>query len=98
MLVSLCLVLAFGAVACGDDAPSEYSESIRAAFMRGCVEDDTNEDLIEVCECTYDTAVKEMPFDQFRTAERRLQEGSPEVSSEFSDIILGCIRRVSGQR
>lgn len=85
-------------IACGDESPGEYDESTREAFMSGCVEDDTNDDLVEVCECTYETAVEELPFERFEAAEKRLQEGSPEVADDISEIILECIRQVSASR
>jgi hypothetical protein len=94
VLVVVCLV----AAGCGDDSPGDYDDATREAFMSGCVEDDTNADLVEVCECTYDTAVEELPFEQFKAAEQRLQEGSPEVADEISEIILDCIRQVSARR
>ncbi len=98
-LLTILVAGAFVAAACGSGGPSEYSEATRAAFMNGCVEAaDSSPDLVEVCECTYDTAVEQMPFEQFKAAEQRLQEGSPEVSSEFSEIILACIRQVSASR
>jgi hypothetical protein len=84
--------------ACGDDGPDDYSDSTREAFMTGCVEDDTDEDLVEVCECTYDTAVEELPFEEFKTVEQRLQSGGSDIPDAVSDIILDCIRQVSASR
>lgn len=83
---------------CGDDGPSDYSDATRDAFMAGCLEDNTDPDLADVCECTYDTAVDELPFEQFQAAERRLQQGSTDIPDEISEIIIECIRQVSATR
>lgn len=85
-------------IGCGDDSPGEYDASTREAFMSGCVEDDTNDDLVDVCECTYETAVEELSFERFEAAEQRLQEGSPEIADDISEIIVECIRQVSASR
>jgi hypothetical protein len=84
--------------ACGDDSPGEYTDATREAFMSGCVEDDSDPDLVEVCECTYDTAVERLPFERFEAVEQRLQRGQTEVPDDISDIIIDCIRRVSASR
>ena len=85
-------------VACGDEGPDDYDDATREAFMEGCVEDDTDLDLVEVCECTYETAVEELPFERFRAVERRLQEGQSDIPDDVSFIILDCIREVSATR
>ena len=85
-------------VACGDEGPDDYDDATREAFMEGCVEDDADPDLVDVCECTYETAVEELPFERFRAVERRLQEGQTEMPDDVSEIILGCIREVSATR
>jgi hypothetical protein len=95
-------IIVFGLVvvlaACSDEGPDGYDDATRDAFMEGCIEDDASEDLIDVCECTYETAVEELPFERFRTVERRLQEGQTEIPDDVSEIILGCIRQVSATR
>lgn len=92
------VAILFALTACGSDAPDDYSDGVRGAFMTGCVEDDENRDLVEVCQCAYDTAVEDLPFEQFKAAEQRLQDGSPEVSDAVIDIVLRCIRDVSSSR
>jgi hypothetical protein len=84
--------------ACGDDSPGEYTDATREAFMTGCVEDDADPDLVEVCECTYEQAVEDIPFDEFEAIEQRLGRGQTEVPERISEIILDCIREVSGSR
>jgi hypothetical protein len=93
----LALILALG-LACSDGGPEEYSEATRQAFMEGCVEDDSDADLVEVCECTYDTAAAELPYERFHSMERRLQQGATDIPDEISEIILDCIRSVSASR
>lgn len=95
---ALALIVAALAGACGSDAPDNYSADVRESFMTGCIEDSGNADLVEVCECAYDTAAADLPFEQFKAAEQRLQDGSPEVSDAVVEIILGCIREVSARR
>lgn len=85
-------------VACGDDGPDGYDESIREAFMTGCVEDATDPNLVEVCECTYDASVDRLSFDRFRSVERTLQQGAGEVPDDVAAIIVDCIREVSARR
>jgi hypothetical protein len=84
--------------ACGDDGPDDYDESIREAFMAGCVEDAADPDLIEVCECTYDASEEQLPFERFRSVERTLQQGSGDVPEDVAGIIVDCIRDVSSRR
>ncbi|MFP3906928.1 MAG: hypothetical protein ACLFRV_14200 [Acidimicrobiales bacterium] len=84
--------------ACGDSGPDDYDDSTREAFMAGCVEEDGDPDLVEVCECTYETAVEELPFERFRSVENRLQQGESDIPDDVSEIILDCIREVSASR
>lgn len=84
--------------ACGDSGPDDYDDSTREAFMSGCVEEGSDPDLVEVCECTYETAVEELPFERFRSVEDRLQQGESDIPDDVSQIILDCIREVSASR
>ena len=94
----LCVaVLLFGA-ACGDDSPGDYTDATREAFMTGCVEDDSDPDLVEVCECTYDTLEADVPFEEFESIEQRLGRGQTDVPDLVAEIILDCIREVSASR
>lgn len=86
------------AAACGDDSPGEYTDATREAFMAACVEDDADPDLRDVCECTYERAVEELPFEEFESIEQRLARGETDVPDVISDIILDCIREVSAAR
>jgi hypothetical protein len=96
LLLTTALVLL---TACGgDDSPGEYTDATREAFMAGCVEDDSDRDLREVCECTYERAVEELPFEEFEEAEQRLASGETDVPDAFADLILDCIREVSRSR
>ena len=97
-LLILLVSALFLVAACGEDGPSDYSESTREAFMTGCVEDDSDDDLVEVCECTYDTAVEELPFEEFKSVEQRLQGGGSDIPDAVSEIIVDCIRQVSASR
>lgn len=88
----------FALVACGDDSPGEYTDATREAFMTGCVEDGDDPDLVEVCECTYERAVEEVPFDQFESIEQRLARGESDVPDTIATLIVDCIREVSARR
>ena len=94
LLVVSLLVLA----GCGDDSPGEYTDATRESFMTGCVEDSDDPDLLEVCECTYERAVEEIPFDQFESMEQRLARGQTDVPDSIATIIVDCIREVSARR
>ena len=84
--------------ACGDDGRDDYDDATREAFMEACIEDDTDPDLIDVCECTYETVVEELPFERYRTIERRLAEGQSDLPDDYSQIVVDCIREVSARR
>lgn len=86
------------AVACGDDVPDEYSAETRTAMVTACAEDDTDPDLLEVCECTYDTAEDQVEFADFAQLEDRLAGGEARLSGEVVGIIRDCIRSVSATR
>ncbi|MGY6501330.1 MAG: hypothetical protein ACXIVQ_10625 [Acidimicrobiales bacterium] len=96
LLLVLAVVLV--AVGCGDESDDGYSAETRAAFMEGCVEDSDDPDLVAVCECTYETAESELPFERFRAAERDLVRGATEVPGEVTDLVIDCIRTVSATR
>lgn len=94
-VAALLLLLAVG---CGDDGPGEYDAETRASFLEGCIEDDTDTDLVEVCECTYDTMEAELPYERFEAVEARLRQGSPDMPEDVASIVVGCIREVSASR
>jgi hypothetical protein len=96
--LGLMIVCLLGAAACGDDSPGEYTDATREAFMTGCVEKDSDPDLVDVCACTYDRAVEEIPFDQFESMEQRLSRGQTDVPDALAAIIIDCIREVSASR
>ncbi len=90
----LCLLV----VACGDEGPGEYDEDVRASFLGACIEDDTDDDLVAVCECTYDTLVAELPYERFEAVESRRQQGGADMPEDVTEIIVRCIREVSADR
>lgn len=88
-----------GLPACGDDAgPEAYSEETRAAMLGGCREQDSDPDLIEVCECAYDGMTEELGFDEFAALEARLADGDARLPATVVGIIRDCIRGVSRTR
>jgi hypothetical protein len=96
--LGLLLVSVLALAACGDDSPGEYTDATREAFMAGCVEDSDDPDLVEVCECTYERALEDIPFDQFESMEQRLARGQTDVPDSIAAIIVDCIREVSARR
>jgi hypothetical protein len=97
-LIVSCLLLGFAGACGGDDGPEDYTGAVRAGMLEGCAEDDTDADLIEVCECTYETLTDELSFAEFEGMEDRLAQGEERLPAALADAIRTCIRSVSGER
>jgi hypothetical protein len=81
-----------------DDGPEDYTAAVHDGVLEGCAEDDTDPDVVDVCECTYDTLTDELGFDEFERMENRLAQGEERLPDELADAVRSCIRSVSGDR
>jgi hypothetical protein len=96
VVLAVCAALVTG---CGDDeGPEDYTAAVQDGMLEGCAEDDTDPDVVEVCECTYDTLSDELTFAEFERMERRLAQGEERLPDRLADAIRSCIRSVSGDR
>lgn len=97
--VALVVLVVVAATGCGsDDTPDGYSDAVRDGLVQGCAEDDTDPDLVEVCECTYEELADDVSFDDFARIEDRLAQGEERLPQELIEVIRGCIRSVSAER
>ena len=95
-VVTVVLLLTSG---CADDSgPEAFTAAVHDGMLEGCAEDDTNPDVVEVCECTYDTLADDLSFAEFERMEDRLAQGEERLPASLTDAIRECIRRVSSER
>jgi len=98
-VLAVATALLIGAAGCSDDdGPEDYTAAVHDGVLEGCAEDDTDPDVIDVCECTYDTLTDELGFDEFERMENRLAQGEERLPDELADAVRSCIRSVSGDR
>jgi hypothetical protein len=96
VFATVVLLLASG---CADDSgPEDFTAAVHDGMMEGCAEDDTDPDVVEVCECTYDTLAEDLSFAEFERIEDRLAQGEERLPGSLTDAIRECIRSVSGDR
>lgn len=98
LVVAFAALLVLVASCSDDDGPEDYSAEVRDGVLEGCAEDDTDPDVVEVCECTYDALTDDLDFDEFERMERRLAQGEERLPDELADAVRTCIRDVSGDR
>jgi hypothetical protein len=98
LVVALVALLALVASCSDDDGPEDYTAAVHDGVLEGCAEDDTDPDVIDVCECTYDTLTDELGFDEFERMENRLAQGEERLPEDLADAVRSCIRSVSGDR
>jgi hypothetical protein len=96
VLIAVCAALVAG---CGDDeGPEDFTAEVHDGVLEGCAEDDTDPDVVEVCECTYDTLSDDLTFAEFERMENRLAQGEERLPDSLADAVRDCIRSVSGDR
>ena len=89
-VATLVVGLALGAGCGGDDSEQSYSSDTRASFLEPCVAG-LGEEGRDICECSYDLIVEDIPFDEFEDIDRDLQnDPDAELPDAISDIVAAC--------
>ncbi len=98
-VIAVVVVLGGLVAACGDDSgPDAFTAAVHDGVLEGCAEDDSDDDVVEVCECTYDTLTDDLSFEEFARIENRLAQGEERLPDQLVDAIRDCIRGVSAER
>ena len=89
-VIVLAVLLGLGGCGRGDGDDQTYSSDTRASFLEPCIAG-LGEDGREICECSYDLIVDEIPFEDFQELDRELQ-GDPdaELPDAIADIVAAC--------
>jgi hypothetical protein len=87
---SLALTAAAVAVlaACGG-APTDYGNASEEVFMRSCTAGGGG-DLEDVCRCSYDRIVAEIPYEDFKRYDEQLQKDQADIPDALVTIISAC--------
>lgn len=80
----------------GGDSDADYSDDTRASFLEPCVSG-LGDDGRDICECTYDRIVDDIPFDRFEDLDRQLQD-DPDAAlpDDVADIVVACAADPTG--
>ena len=82
--------------ACGE--PTEYNDGIKRTFMDACVEGAGGIDVAEeICGCTYDSLVEDVPFNEFKEIDRAMSAGTATAEQQqvLVGISLACVAKVT---
>ncbi len=81
---------------CGKDAPSDYNAEVEKNFIETCT-DQGGDGLRDVCQCAYDSFVREIPFDRFQRVDERLADDpQAELPDDFLDLYTDCVIQAGG--
>jgi len=98
-VVAVVVILGVLVVGCSDDrGPDRFTAAVHDGVLEGCAEDDSDPDVVEVCECTYDTLADDLSFEEFARIENRLAQGDERLPDPLVEAIRDCIRDVSAER
>jgi len=91
-LIALAGATLFLAGACGgDDEPSSYNDDVKDDFMSQCVAG-AGDEARDVCQCTYDALVDNMPFEEFKEYDEKLRDDpSTPLPAEVTDAMTACV-------
>jgi hypothetical protein len=79
--------------------PTDYGETTRTNFMRGCTEEAEGVNVSnpqEYCDCSYKAIVKDIPYDEFKKINSELSDDPAPLPPEMVRIRDTCIDQTSG--
>lgn len=91
------IAVSFLAVACTEEAPTDFSADTRTGFMTACTEALEDEPLVaDLCECAFDRTQEDFPFDEFRSTDEMLElDPEAELPPEITAIVAECFIQVA---
>ena len=71
--------------------PDQYGDTTERNFLRGCTDEAEGvSDIDEVCRCTYDAIVEEIPYDEFKRVNSELSDNPARLPEPFQALLDGC--------
>ncbi len=87
------LVIAFAAAACSPDEPTDYTAENSDGFFAACLQSPEDSFLqAKLCQCVFDNAVLEIPFDRFVEIDESLTlDPLAPLPEELTEIMAQCV-------
>ena len=79
--------------------PTDYGDTTRTNFMRGCTEEAEGVNVSnpqDYCECSYTEIVKTIPYDEFKKINSELSDDPGPLPPKMVKIRDTCIDQTSG--